>query len=123
MRGSPRPHDDLPGRFLAAASALTPARRRDWGRAALAIHSEVPQAGVVALIALPGLPALLTWVALAWPRPSSLPSPAGYAVQIIAAAAIIALPGARRPDADALSRQLRATQPWPHRSRPARWLA
>jgi hypothetical protein len=138
MSGQQLPHDDAPRRFLAAASALTPASRRDWGRAmlaeldqvtgrrsrwlyalgaayaallpprssrraaivlaaiavaaALAIHSEVPQAGMVALVAVPGLPALFAWAALARPRPSGSPSPAGHAVQIIAAAAIIACP-------------------------------
>jgi hypothetical protein len=138
MSGQQLPHDDAPRRFLAAASALTPASRRDWGRAmlaeldqvtgrrsrwqfalgaayvallpprssrraaivlaaiavaaALAIHSEVPQAGLVALVAVPGLPALLAWAALARPHPAGPPSPAGHAVQIIAAAAIIACP-------------------------------
>jgi hypothetical protein len=60
--------------------------------AAMAIHAKVPQAGPVALLAVPGLPALCTWAALARPRPPRPLSAAGRTVQVIAVAGITACP-------------------------------
>lgn len=137
-RGSRATQNDLARHFLAVATALAPASRRDWSRAmlaeldqvagrrarwrfaagaahvallpprssrraaivlaaiavaaGLALHAEVPRAGAVALYALPGIPALCAWAALAWPRPSGPAGPAAHAVQVIAAAAMIACP-------------------------------
>ncbi len=81
-RHGPRGHD-LPRRFLAAATALTPAGRRDWGRAMLAELDQVPGRRSRWLFALGAARA-----ALVPPRSSRL---AAIVLAAIAAAAAMAI--------------------------------
>jgi len=85
----------------AARVALMPPRSRRLAAVLLAacaaaaaalIHVLLPEAGLVAAVALPGLPAACAWAALATSEPPRRPSVAGRAAQVIAAAAIIACP-------------------------------
>jgi hypothetical protein len=68
--------------MLAAAAAA----------AAAACHVLVPQAGLVAAVAVPGILALFAWAALSRPHPAGQAGLAGRAAQVIAAAGIIACP-------------------------------
>jgi hypothetical protein len=56
------------------------------------IRTLLPQAGLVAAIAVPGLPALSAWFILSRPGPDRRASIAGRAAQVIAVAALIACP-------------------------------
>jgi hypothetical protein len=82
----------------AARAVLAPARSRQLAAMALAaaaagvvIRVLLPGAGLTAAVAIPGLPALCAWVALAMPDPPPAAS-AGRAAQVIAVAAILACP-------------------------------
>jgi hypothetical protein len=85
--------------FGAARVALIPpaSRRRAAlalaalaAAAAVSIHVALPQTGLVAAIAIPGLAAAGTWAALARPHPSQRASAIGRAVQVVAVAGIVA---------------------------------
>ncbi len=60
--------------------------------AGLVIHVLLPGTGPVAAVAVPGLPALCAWAALARPYPLRQASAAGRAAQVVAIGAITACP-------------------------------
>ncbi|HUB40616.1 MAG TPA: hypothetical protein VMA72_17360 [Streptosporangiaceae bacterium] len=69
--------------YLLAAFAVT---------AATVMHVLMPQTGLVAAVAVPGLSALCAWVALSGPVGPSEASAAGRVVQAVAVAALVACP-------------------------------
>jgi hypothetical protein len=74
------------GRFTASALAAFAVT------AAIAMHALMPHAGLVAAVAVPGLPALCAWVALSGPVAPRHARAAGRVAQAIAVAGIVACP-------------------------------